>query len=189
MSNVDPKVELFMEGLASYQDVKEALKAFEGLAAEVARRVMAGYLDEFRSVTGQPKFTEQGIKTGAFDFSSSQVAVGAWADAPDTWGVRWGIKWVPAETFKPGGAEVFMSVRVSAQWKQDRIYKAMAGGEIDPGINLEKLSGWGYDVQVSSPIPPDTQPAQVEELLDKVVSSFLKLASRSGNFKAAIETG
>jgi hypothetical protein len=48
MTDVDPRFELFAEGLKSYPAAKEAIKAFEELVGELARQVMVVHLDDLR---------------------------------------------------------------------------------------------------------------------------------------------
>lgn len=192
MTEVDQKLELFAEGLKSYPAAREAIRAFEELVSELARQVMIRHLDELGRVTGQSSITEHDIIVQKDAVPPPSVGVGAQYNAPDTWGIRWGIKWVPPQPSNSAQLEAFVSVRVGSLKVQDNIFKnlSLTGVNEDKGVHIEKVDGrmcgWGCEVQVCIPITPNVSLEEAEELIDRVVSSFLDMASRAGGISALL---
>lgn len=192
MTNVDPRIELFAEGLKSYPAAKEAIKKFEDLVVELARQVMVRHLDDLRRATGQPGITEHDIIVQRDAVPPPSVGVGAQYNAPETWGIRWGIKWVPPQPSKSARLEAFVSVRVGTAKSQDNIFKnlSLTGDNKDQGVYIEKVDGrmygWGCEVQVCTPMRPDVSLEEADKLIDKVVSSFLNMTNCAGGISALL---
>ncbi|NHM26189.1 hypothetical protein G7K71_04065 [Desulfofundulus sp. TPOSR] len=189
MTKVDPKIELFAEGLKSYPAAREAIRAFEELVGELALQVMVRHLDDLKRATGQPGITEHDIKVERDLVPPPAVGVGAVCGAPETWGIRWGIKWVPPQPSRSARLEAFMGVRVRAAYIQDYILRnlqSVISDEKDQGVSIEKVSGWGHEVHVSTPMTPDLSLEEAEKLIDKVVSFFLNMANRAGGISALL---
>jgi len=188
MTDVDPWFHLFAEGLKSYPAAKEAIKTFEELVGKLARQVMVVHLDDLRRATGQPGITEHDIKKEIL-LPSPGVGVGAWCVAPETGGIKWGIKWIPPQPPRSARLEAFMGVCAGAAYKQDKIFRklmSVTADEEDPGVSIEKVSGWGNEVHVSAPMSPDTPLEEAEKLMDKVVACFLNMVNRAGGISALL---
>ncbi len=127
MNQADAKAQLLVEGLKSYLDVKQAIKAFETLIGEIAKSVMAGHLEDLREVTGQPELDETKMFIiRDLDPAPSRVGAGAYCGAPDTWGIRWGVKWNGWGTPGQDGAMVCVSVGAGAVYKQDKLFRTLS---------------------------------------------------------------
>jgi len=178
--------------LKSYPAAKEAIKMFEEQVGELARQVMMRHLDDLKQAIGKRDITEQDIRIVERDaVPPPSIGVGAYCDAPETWGIRWGIKWVPPQSSRSARLEAFMGVRVGAAYKQDNILRNLQHvitDEKNPEVSIEKVSGWGYDVHISTPMTPDVSLEEADKLIDKVVSLFLNLANRAGGISALLAT-
>jgi len=186
MPQSDPKAELFTEGLKSYPDAKEAIRAFENLMGEIAKRVMVEHLAELRQATEQPAALQEPNIIRLLDPTPSRVSVGAWVNAPETWGIYWGVKWSSPSALEPAVPHVCMAVRVSAGYKKDKLFRALRSGSTNQEVQVESVSGWPYEVHMSKRLPEEVTPDQLEEALDVVVSAFLELVNKAGGMKAAI---
>jgi hypothetical protein len=187
MNDVDPRTELFREGLKTYLDVKQAVKAFEDLIEEIAKRVVSAHLDELKPII---VLREQGIFNGVFDPEPSRVAVGALVVAQGA-GIRCGIRWGPSEGGKPGGSMACVSVRPHApraRATQNNLYRALALHHQDStGVRVEIAPPGQWEVHVAVPLQSDITPDQLEEGLDTAFTTFLNLATKAGGLQAAID--
>ncbi|MCR4418727.1 MAG: hypothetical protein QHH27_03290 [Clostridia bacterium] len=196
MTDVDPRLELLAEGLKSYPAAREAMRAFEELVEELARQVMVRHLDDLRDAAGQPGLTDQDIKAEKDLVPAPALGVGAAYGAPETWGIRWGIKWIPPQPPRSAQLGAFIGVRVSAAYKQDNVLRnllSVAAGEIGQGVKIEKAPGWPYEVHVSAPmasmssdIPLEKVEETIEGSIDMAVSAFLNMAKRAGGIPALL---
>jgi len=189
MPDVDPRLELFAEGLKSYPAAREAVKAFEELVGGLARQVMLGHLEELREASGQPNLSEDELKVVENLVPPPAVGVGGWCRAPETWGIIWGIKWTPPQSSGPTQLRAFAGVRVSAAYKRESVVSNLLSAAQDAGsqaVEIEKASGWGHDVYVSVPMDPNISIDETERLLDQVVATFLGMVKRAGGISALL---
>jgi hypothetical protein len=181
MNDVDPKTELFREGLKSYLDVKQAVKAFEDLIGEIAKKVVSVHLGELTSMSA---LREQLIYTAVFDPEPSRVAVGALVVAQDA-GIRCGIRWDPPERHKSG--QLMACVSTATRARRDNLHRALVKHHQDTTVRVEIAPPSLWEVHVAVPLQSDVTPEQLEEGLEMAFTTFLNLTTKAGGLQVAID--
>lgn len=182
------QTELLKEGMATYIEVKQAVQLFEELVGESCKKLMMQHKDKASRLFDREQLTDTDIGINAIDGRLSRVNVGASLGHPETWGVRWGIRWLGDNN---QGLKAFacISVRVSATYKREHLHKALVDASnvlSDDSIKIGTTPEWEYEVWVQKPlITPDVFDS-VEDALDKVLVAFLDLLEKAGGLRAAI---
>ncbi len=181
------EMELFKEGLSSYIDVKNAVKAFEDLVGESCKRIMIKYLEKAKMVFNMPDLVETSISLWADDNRLSRVNVYAFLSPPETWGVRWGIKWSDKNP-KQIEAMTCISVRLSAYGKKNNLFRTLTNLNCkvsDKSINLD-TTGWEHEVHIQKTLSPEDTIETFEESLDEIIRFFLDMLEEAGGLQTAI---
>jgi len=187
MSGRDARDELWDEGLKSYPDVKRAIEAFENLVGELAQRAMTKHLEECREVMAQPDLDASRIvPTRTLEQSTGKDRLGVIVEVPETWGVYCGLKWNPVGQHH--GVSAYVGIRVSALFKQEAVFKSLISSvpSAEPGLEVEKVPGWPYEVHVSRQLPEEVKPEQIAEAVEMVVTRCLQMLKNAGGLVAAI---
>lgn len=183
MNDVDPRTELFREGLKSYLDVKQAVRAFENLIGEIAKKVVSVHLDEVKSIS---TVRDQHIYTDVFDPEPSRVAVGALVVAQEA-GVRCGVRWDSSKHHMSRGLMGCVSVRIATRTRRDNLHRALLRHQQDTTVRVEIAPPSPWEVHVVVPLQEDVSLEQLEEGLEIALTTFLILTTKAGGLQAAID--
>jgi hypothetical protein len=179
--------DLIREGLASYWDVKYAVKAFEGKIQLIARAVLTGNLDGLKVALSQESIAEDDISQQQEDCQLCQVAIGAaygWE-----WGLRLGIGWRANEATDGPEAVASLNIRTGAQYRRDRILSALKKALLldpQPNVFVDSKQEWPYEVAVWSQLPSGAAAEEIRENLTTIFDCFVRWSKQAGGLPRAL---
>ena len=180
----DHKIELLIEGLRSYPDVKRAIQRFENIVKDIATRVLTNNLTEWKYITEQPSLDIHYVDPWIINYEDR---VGIGFNAPETSGIDLGIRWIFDDRFNSELPHVFVAVHLSANYKISELNKALSGNSIiQRQAFILKIESISYQLHLLKSLPDQISVENIEKAMEEIFVGFINMVKDVGNLKEAI---
>jgi hypothetical protein len=187
MSENDPEGALISAGLTEYPAAQAAVTAFETAIQQIAEKAIREQLPQYKPAVGHTDPVDPwiGPLTLPTDGFSAHFGVGVLANAPETWGIRLGLRWSSVSADDSTRAVACLAVRVSAGYKKDKLFRALVGGAT-ADVQIENSSSPPHEVDFTRALPPDATPEAIRDAFDLLVATFIRAVSKAGGLQRLV---